>query len=132
MALTEVFCVVKFMTKMSASVIQVMLDTNNVGEINGFLGSYFDLEALIIMLFFVLLGFTVFFFSERLYRLFAVHRKIIAVFLIVVMGLSFHITGKVGGRTASVPLIRFLDSIKYMLKIRHQIEKMCADKTNRV
>lgn len=132
LALTEVFCLVKFLTKMSASVIQVILDTNNVGEINGFFGSYFDIEALIIILSFVFLGLSVFFFSERLYRLFAAHRKILAVFLIIVTGLSFHITGKVGGRSASVPLIRFLDSTKYILKVRYQIEKMCADKTNRV
>lgn len=131
-ALTEVFCLVKFLTKMSPSIIQVILDTNNVGEISGFFGSYFDIEALIIILLFLFLGLFVFFFSERLYRLFAAHRKILAIFLIIVTGLSFCITGKVGGRSASVPLIRFFHSTKYIIKVRYQIEKMCADKTNRV
>ncbi|MFA5598436.1 MAG: hypothetical protein WDA26_12805 [Pusillimonas sp.] len=130
-ALIEVFCVVKFLTKMSPNIIQIIFETNNA-EINGFFSSYFDHEALIIMLFFVFLGFSVFFFSERFYRLLVTHRKILAVFLIILAGLSFYLTGTLGGRNASVPLNRLVYSVKYILRVRHQIETICADKTNRV
>lgn len=132
LSVIEVFCLDKFSLKLNPSLIQIVVDTNNMSEITSFFDNYLDFMSLFTAFLLILLGFLVNRYAGKIADFLQKHSKLAVVGLAVLLATSFWGVGKVGGLSGSAPMIRGIYSVSYVYKIQQKLAEMTADKTNRV
>lgn len=130
--LIEGFCIAKFGLTISPPMVSIIADTNDFFEIRGFFQTYFDLASAFVIILLLFFSWTIRKYSEK-FQNYIINRKkmLISLFVLAVM-FSFAGIGKIGGQSASPPIIHAIYSVKYWFKVKRNIHQLSSDKANRV
>ena len=128
----EVFCIANFGLTISLPMTSIMADTNNTTEIAGFFETYFTLGTAIFIVLLCLTGWTLWHYGEKIFDHISKNKKVYIGILVVLAIISLIGTHKLGGHTASTPFFKTIYCAKYWIKTSNTLNKMSADKTNRV
>ena len=128
----EVFCIANFGLTISLPMTSIMADTNNSTEIAGFFETYFTYKTAIFIILLCLIGWTLWYYGEKIYDHIFKHKKVYISILVILAVISLIGTHKIGGLTASTPFYKTIYCAKYWIKTSNTLNKMSSDKTNRV
>lgn len=128
----EVFCIANFGLTISLPMTSIMADTNNTTEIAGFFETYFTFKTAIFVLLLCLSSWALWHYGEKIFDHLSKNKKIYISILVVLAIISLVGTHKIGGLTASTPFYKTIYCAKYWIKTSNTLNKMSADKTNKV